>query len=293
MLIHDHQRPDFSARTVVVGASGFIGDAVCRALHANQAKVVSISRAQADLTAQDGATKLSALLKDGDCVVTAAAVAPCKNSAMLRENVTLIETILTALSTITPSHVINISSDAIYGDETVPLTEASAMAPGSLHGVMHLCREIMMRDALTCPVAMVRPTLVFGARDPHGGYGPNQFRRKANSGGPVELFGNGEERRDHVLIDDVADLISRIVGHRSHGTLNIATGTLHSFRSIAEMVVALAPGQVEIVSKPRSGPMPHNGYRAFDPSAVKEAFPDFQFTPLDIALSEAQKNEYG
>jgi UDP-glucose 4-epimerase len=80
----------------------------------------------------------------------------------------------------------------------------------------------------------------------------------------------------------------RVLMHRSQGVLNIATGTVHSFRSIAEKVVAIAPNKVKINGRPRQGPMPHNGYRPFDPSAAKSAFPDFAFTPLELGLARSQ-----
>ena len=94
------------------------------------------------------------------------------------------------------------------------------------------------------------------------------------------MFGKGEERRDHVLIEDVADLVVRTLSFRSHGVLNIATGVVHSFRSIADKAVELASNKVSLLCQPRRGPMPHGGYRPFDIAAVRTAFPDFTFTPL-------------
>ena len=136
----------------------------------------------------------------------------------------------------------------------------------SLHGAMHLAREIAFRSEIPTPLAIVRPTLIYGASDPHNGYGPNRFRRQAARAEEILLFGEGEERRDHVLVDDVAALILRIALRRSTGTLNIATGETYSFRAIAEMVVAAARKPLTIKGSPRHGPMPHNGYRPFDPT---------------------------
>src|SRR5262249_34300114 len=119
---------------------------------------------------------------------------------------------------------------------------------------------------------------------PHNGYGPNRFRRFAAAGEPIALFGKGEELRDHVLIDDVAELAMRIIYRRSTGALNIATGTTTSFREIAETVVRLSRRPVPITELPRTGPMPHNGYRAFDIAACRAAFPDFSFVPLQGGL---------
>ena len=76
--------------------------------------------------------------------------------------------------------------------------------------------------------------------DPHNGYGPNRFRRLAAEGQDIVLFGEGEERRDHVYIDDVAEIIVRVLQHRSVGALNIATGEVHSFRQVAEQAAALS-----------------------------------------------------
>jgi nucleoside-diphosphate-sugar epimerase len=156
---------------------------------------------------------------------------------------------------------------------------------------MHLAREVMFGSELGAPLANLRPSLLYGARDPHNGYGPNRFRRLAACGEDIVLFGEGEERRDHVFIDDVAEIAARVLLHRSRGALNVATGEVHSFREIAEKVVRLSGKPVTIKSSPRIGPMPHNGYRPFDASACRAAFPDFQFTAIGRGLLLAQTAE--
>ena len=181
------------------------------------------------------------MLRPDDVFVAAAARAPCKNVEMLVENMKIVAALVEALTKITIAHAVNISSDAVYANSSNPLTEESTMAPDTLHGVMHLARELAFRSEVRAPLAMLRPSLLYGAADPHNGYGPNRFRRLANEGKDILLFGEGEERRDHVLIDDVAELIVRVIERRSVGTLNIATGQAHSFRKVAELVVTRAP----------------------------------------------------
>ncbi len=292
MLTHLNASPAPPRRVVVVGAHGFVGKSVVNRLRRDGVAVHEIGRAEVDLLAADAADRLAAHLSDGDCVVTASAVAPCKNAGMLKDNITLAQALVGALARVTPAQVVNIGSDAVYGDLPLPLTEASPMAPTALHGVMHLAREIMFTNELRCPLALVRPSLLYGAADPHNGYGPNQFRRKANAGAPITLFGEGEERRDHVHVDDVGELVFRIIHHRSTGVLNIATGEVHTFRAVAERAARLAPLPVAIVSAPRSGPMPHNGYRPFDAAACRAAFPDFRYTSLDDGMARAQREEF-
>ena len=87
-------------------------------------------------------------------------------------------------------------------------------------------------------------------------------------------------------IDDVAELTTRVIYRRSAGALNIATGTVTSFREIAEMVLRISNWPVPIEEVPRTGPMPHNGYRAFDTTSCRAAFPDFSFVPLQNGLAE-------
>jgi hypothetical protein len=67
--------------------------------------------------------------------------------------------------------------------------------------------EVALRGEYAGSIAVVRPTLVYGLDDPHNGYGPNRFRRLAAAGEGIVLFGEGEERRDHVAVEDLAELV--------------------------------------------------------------------------------------
>jgi nucleoside-diphosphate-sugar epimerase len=258
------------------------------------APALGLARGDIDLLVPGAAIKLAAMLRPTDALVAVAAIAPCKTLDMLIDNVRLTKAIAAALTAAPVAQVVNISSDAVYADGPLPLSGASPAAPTTLHGVMHLAREIALAEAAKgAPYATLRPTLIYGASDPHNGYGPNRFRRLAAEGKDIVLFGEGEERRDHVLVDDVAEVIVRVLVHRSTGTLNVATGTTYSFRSIAEQVVGLAGGGIAIKGSPRSGPMPHNGYRPFDVSSLRQAFPDFDSTPLPAGLAKAQREATG
>lgn len=290
MLHHQNPSPKLPTRVVVMGSAGFVGSALVKTLAARGASVLALTRRDIDLLASDAQDKLASMLRPDDTFVAVAARAPCKNVPMLTENMKIVESMVGALTKSPVSHVVNISSDAVYADSPEPLTEDSVTAPTSLHGVMHLARELAFQE-VRAPFATLRPSLLYGAADPHNGYGPNRFRRLANEGKEIVLFGEGEERRDHVLIDDVAELIARVVERRSIGSLNIITGKVHSFREIAELVTASAPKRVAIKGSPRSGPMPHNGYRPFDSSSTRAAFPDFTYTALPDGITKAQHDE--
>lgn len=288
MLEHRTSKPEKPARVVVIGAAGFVGGAVAARLERDGVPVLRISRKEVDLLAPDADLRIEKLLKKTDSVVAASAKAPVKNADMLVENMVMARAMVRALSSVSVSHVINISSDAVYADSNAPLTESSCASPGSLHGAMHLAREVMFQSELKAPLAILRPSLLYGAADPHNGYGPNRFRRLAAKGEDIVLFGEGEERRDHVLIDDVAELVARVLFRRSTGVLNIATGEVHSFMVVAKKIIEMEGGKSKIKTTPRSGPMPHNGYRPFDIAGCRKAFPDFRFTSLEDGLRRAQ-----
>jgi UDP-glucose 4-epimerase len=294
MLHHHNATPVPPRRSVVLGSGGFIGGAIVRKLEASGASVLGLGRTEINLLADRSGERLAALLRTTDALVVVSARAPCKTPAMMLENIRMMASVCEALAIRAVAHLIYVSSDAVYADGPLPLTEVSPAAPTSLHGAMHLAREQMLLATVgAMPLAIVRPTLVYGAGDPHNGYGPNRFRRQANRGEAIVLFGEGEERRDHVNIDDIAELVRLVLDHRSAGVLNIATGTATSFRALADKVVALAPRKVEIKGSPRSGPIPHNGYRPFDPGATRNAFPDFRYTTIDNGLARAQQKEFG
>lgn len=293
MLRHLNAGFEAPSRVVVLGAAGFVGSTLIKRLGADGIPYLALTRHDVDLLAPDAADRLAALCQPDDVFVAAAAMAPCKNAQMLLDNMNLAVAVVTALKKSPVAHVINISSDAVYADSPRPLTEESPRAPDTLHGIMHLAREIMFAGELGQPLVNLRPSLLYGAGDPHNGYGPNRFRRLANAGETIVLFGEGEERRDHVHIDDVATIIAQVIGWRSVGSLNIATGKVASFKEIAEKVVALAPRKVAVKSSPRIGPMPHNGYRPFDNSLTTQAFPEFSYESLEVGLAKAQAEATG
>jgi len=285
MLEHRQRAPVKPARVAVLGAGGFIAGAIARRAAAEGIEVLALGRPGLDLMQPGAAQKLAAALRPEDALVFASARAPVKDSTMLRENLVMAEAVCAALKARPAAHVVYISSDAVYRDSPGPLDEASCAEPGSLHGAMHLAREVALRAEYAGPLAILRPTLVYGLDDPHNGYGPNRFRRLAAAGKEIVLFGEGEERRDHVDVEDVAELAVRVLLHRSAGVANAVSAEVASFRELAEFAAGEFVPRVAVRGSPRSGPMPHNGYRPFKPSAALAAFPGLRFKPWREGLA--------
>lgn len=288
MLAHLQAAPAMPDRVVVLGAGGFVGRSLVRRLAADRIAVLPLTRTEIDLLAEDAASKLAALLRPSDGLVVISAAVPARSPAMLRQNVRMVEAVGEAAAKAPVAHVVYVSSDAVYADEANPVSETSSCQPSTLHGMMHAARELVLQTSARAPLAVLRPSLLYGPGDPHNGYGPNRFRRLAARGEPIVLFGDGEELRDHVYIDDVAEVISLTLAHRSRGALNIASGVSVPFRRVAEMVVSHAPAPVEIRATPRQHPIVH---RHFDTAACLKAFPRFRYTPLAEGLRRAALEE--
>ncbi|MEA2871412.1 MAG: UDP-glucose 4-epimerase [Hyphomicrobiales bacterium] len=289
MLTHQNASPVAPKRVVVVGAGGFVGSTILKELADAGVPTLGLTRREVDLLASSGADALKAALKPDDAVVFVSAVAPAKNAAQMMTNLRMAEAACVALAAAPPAHLLYISSDAVYVDDANPVTEKSAVAPSTTHGMMHAARELMFRSEYRGPFAALRPTLIYGARDPHSGYGPNRFRRQAAKGEPITIFGEGEERRDHIAIEDVARLARLILFHRSSGALNAVTGISTSFHDIANIVAAQFTPHAEVKSVPRPGPRPHLLHRFFDIADCYRAFPDFHFEPLADGLARVHR----
>lgn len=286
MLTHRTSSLTSPARVVVLGARGFVASNLIGRLAGAGIAVRPVPASEIDLTQPSAVAGLVSLLREDDAVVFVSALTPDrgKDIATLMRNLQMGQHVAAALAARPVAHVVNVGSDAVYDDNANPVREASSAQPASFHGTMHYARERMLVETLRAaktPLALLRPSLLYGPGDTHNGYGPNRFARTAAAGGTIALFGGGEEKRDHVYIEDVSALIALVLGHRSEGILNIASGEAHSFREVADEAIKLAGSAAVVQPSPRANPITH---RHFDISALIAAFPQFRFTPLREGL---------
>lgn len=285
-LEHTNSKPSLPARAVLIGGGGFVGKELSRELTEAGAEVVSLTSKDIDLTADGAAGALAERLSPGDAVVLLAAITPDKGRGVepFICNINIASNVAKALSECEPSHVVYVSSDAVYPMDETLVNEASPAEPVDLYGAMHISRELIIKSEINAPVAVLRPTLIFGADDTHNSYGPNRLRRMARDKEKITLFGGGEETRDHIYVSDVARLIVEVLTHRSAGLLNVATGQSIAFHDLAHKVAGLFDADIEVELTERQNPITH---RSFDVTDLHAAFPTFGFTPLDKGLEIA------
>jgi len=280
MIVHAHREPREPVRVVVLGARGFIGSALMTRLVGAHLRCLAVSSTEVDLTLPEAPERLARLLNPGDAVVMLSALTPDKGRdlATVMNNLAMMRHLCAALEKKPCAHLVYFSSDAVYSFASGLVNEETPACPQDLYGAMHHTRELMAKSLAGTPLLILRPTLVYGEKDTHNAYGPNRFRRAAEKDGRIQLFGGGEEMRDHIHVDDVAELALRCLRHRSTGTLNLATGRSTSFHDVARILAKRFSRPVEIASAPRASPITH---RHYDVTNLIKAFPGYRFRSLE------------
>jgi nucleoside-diphosphate-sugar epimerase len=291
MIHHHHATPVPPSRVVVLGASGFVGGDLVRHLKTQGIPTVACSSRSLNLERPEAVEALREQVREDDALVFVSALTPDrgKDVRTLMRNLTMGQHVAAFLEKSRCGHAVYLSSDAVYDDAANPVRETSSCNPAGFHGLMHLVRERMLAPAAQqqkTPFLILRPSLLYGRADTHNGYGPNRFLRTAAQEGKITLFGQGEEQRDHVYIEDVSRLIGLSLAHRSAGVLDIATGESASFQEVAQTVARALRVDVRIECLPRSTPITH---RHFDITLTRKAFPAFRYTALAAGIANCLK----
>ncbi|KAB2939006.1 MAG: SDR family oxidoreductase [Hyphomicrobium sp.] len=270
-------------RMVILGAGGFLGRALKRDLAREGIETLALARDDLDLERPGAGRLVAQTIRPDDSVVLLSALTPDRGRdiATLMRNLTMVQNFCAAGPEC--AQVIYLSSDAVYPLSQAKISEVTCAAPDDLYGSMHKVREVMLQNTLKSPLAILRSSMLYGPDDTHNSYGPNRFRRQAVEEGQITLGGEGEETRDHVLVDDAAAVVRLCATHRSVGTLNIATGSSASFMDVARLVARQFDEPIEIKTSSRRSPI---SYRSFDTTACLHAFPTFHFTPLEKGLAD-------
>jgi len=265
-----------ASRIVVLGADGFLARGFMQLLDSEGRPYRAIGVAEVDLTQPAAVDKLRAIFQPGDAVAFFAALTPEKgrDRAAFFKNLQMADHFAAALGGAACAHVVTISSDAVLNPG------------GDFYALAHLSREQILQSACAAaavPLTVLRPGAVFGPGDTHNAYGPNRFVRTARAERKITLFGEGEERRDHIYVRDVARLIQLAIDHHVAGTFPAVTGEPVTFRELALAIDRALGGGIAIESATRSVPIIH---RHTDPAPLFAAFPDFRPTPIEAALAE-------
>src|SRR5262245_19405133 len=256
--------PEIS-HALVTGGAGFIGSHLARALLASGRKVtvldnLSVGRRE---TVPDRARFVHGDIRDPGAVAEAligvdavfhlAAQVTIRGSFErfyedLDTNVMGTARLLQAVDPDAVKWFVLASSMAVYADVDAPrpVVESHATGPLSPYGIGKLTAEGVSKQILGArgiPLTVVRYFNTFGPGQTYTPYVGviTIFVTRLLGGQPPVVFGDGEQQRDFVHVDDIVAGTMAAPG-REPGTYNLGTGRGSSLNALAEMLTAnLAP----------------------------------------------------
>ena len=133
------------------------------------------------------------------------------------------------------------SSAAVYGTASeLPNRESAQPQPQSPYAAAKLASEIMLlcyAESYDLEVVCLRYFNIYGPRqDPHSPYSGvlSIFTQRFRAGLPITIYGDGEQSRDFVAVQDVAHINGRALtaNNVATGRFNVATGNATSLNQV-------------------------------------------------------------
>ncbi|PXY30957.1 NAD-dependent epimerase/dehydratase family protein [Prauserella muralis] len=261
---------------VVTGGSGFIGRAVVAAFRERGARVTVVDREpvtvqdegivaiQGDLA--DPEIRERAILPGTDGIVHLAAITSVLKSREMpaktySENVAITHELLELARMHGVPRFILASTNAVVGDVGVStITENLALAPLTPYGATKAACEMLMSGyagAYGMKTCALRFTNVYGPGMSHKDSFVPRLMRAALAGEGVKVYGDGQQRRDLVFLEDVVRGILGAWDTQHVGRAIVGAGRSVSVLELIETVrsVTGCPIPVEHIPAP-GGEMP-------------------------------------
>ena len=154
-----------------------------------------------------------------------------------------------------------ISSAAVYGvPKYLPVDEKHPTEPLSPYGVSKLMAEKavqMYGELYGIQTRIIRPFNIFSPRqDPENAYSGviSIFVKRAKSGQPLIIYGDGKQTRDFISAEDVVRCIDAVSEKGKRDVYNCGTGTLTTVNALAETIIRLSGSDSELIhQEPRAG----------------------------------------
>ncbi|MEO2073948.1 MAG: NAD-dependent epimerase/dehydratase family protein [Bacillus sp. (in: firmicutes)] len=151
------------------------------------------------------------------------------------------------------------SSAAVYGlNENIPLKEDALCDPLSPYGINKWVGELYCQkwnEVFGVATLCYRFSNVYGPKQGTVGEGGviSIFINNVLEGLPIQVFGDGEQTRDFIYVEDVANAIYRGVEYDLKGVYNLSTNTETSVNEFINTLENLADVKEVVYKEPKQG----------------------------------------
>jgi ADP-L-glycero-D-manno-heptose 6-epimerase len=187
------------------------------------------------------------------------------------------------------------SSAAVYGSGTEFRVDRSCEKPINAYAFSKLMFDQYVRqvkEELRAPVTGLRYFNVYGPGEAHKGSMASviyHFNEQLKNGDEVRLFegsggyGDGEQRRDFVHVDDIAAVNLWLLEHpEANGIFNLGTGTSRSFNEVAGCVIEWhGRGGIRYIPFPESLANSYQSFTEADMSGLRAAGYNAEFLSIE------------
>lgn len=261
-------------RIVITGGAGFIGSSfIDRLRQQNIHEVLSLDfqKVENDFVISyvgnfGDKEKLNNILQEGDIVFhLGGSSIPAKSEKNILKdlNENAINTI--NLLDICVKKKINLlvfasSGGTIYGEsKCVPIREEDETNPINFHGIMKLMIEkyiklYSLRYGLN--YVIMRGANIFGRTNEENRMQGvvDVFIKKALANEPIEVWGDGGVIRDYIYIDNVVDLMMKMIEKNvNNTTINIGSGIGHSLNEVISIIGEKVGNKMAVTYLPKRG----------------------------------------
>ncbi|MBC8232341.1 NAD(P)-dependent oxidoreductase [bacterium] len=286
-------------RVLILGHSGYIGSHLYRFLLEKHpgVEVIGQSFPPLDLTKEDEAMSLSDLFDLNTAVIMCSAIKKQYGDSLdiFLQNMAMVTNVCRLLQKRPVRRFVYFSSAEVYGESVhnTNITEETPVQPSSYYGIAKYTSEGLFRKVFErqedSSLLILRPTLVYGPGEQGTFYGPSGFVRTALSGNPIILWGDGEELREFVYIDDLVGSVIRLTFHEYDGVVNIVSGQSHTFKEALEIISRLMPFAIQTSSRPRTRSKVD---QAYSNKLLTKLLPDIFFCSLEEGIKHVFDAEY-
>lgn len=241
---------------LLLGGAGFIGSALAKRLE--QEKIAT------HILGRHDAEQLEKLLPQCSTVIHLASATTPGSSATHPDlelgNIALTLRLLELMHSQPETHLIFFSSGGtIYGNPNrLPVTEDTPIAPLSNHGAGKASQEAFCQAFRTRghAVTILRPSNAYGpGQTTKSGFGlVRTMLECVRVGTPLEIWGDGENIRDFIYIDDIVEACMRLIDlPLDSGTYNLGSGIGYSIKQVQHIVEQVTRIELKTTHHPARG----------------------------------------